>query len=147
MSEADTINVLNRLVAIHNRSLARYLTFASPAWHRGDDKARETLELIAADQEHYVDRFGEMVVDSGGMVDLGEFPIVYTGYHDLSFDWLLTKLIDGQQKIIAAIEGCVEALNLAPLHKAIAEESLGAAKGHLQNLEELQTASTNGAPS
>lgn len=142
MSEATTNHLLNRLIAMHNRSLPAYLTYAAPAWHRGDDAAKETLRSIAADQRDTSERLAAMVTAHHGVVDNGEFPIYYTGYHDLSFDFLLNEIIKEQKEDIVAIEAVVAQLSMAPLAKALAEETLGAAKGHLQSLEELKQASS-----
>lgn len=138
MSSKDTIDVLNRLVQIHHRSLPVYLSYASPSWGQGEELARETLKLIAEDAARTVDRLSEMIMEEGGTVDFGAFPMRFTAYHDLSFDYLLDRLIEGQKQAIAAISQCVQQLALVPLARAVAEESLGAARGHLESLEELK---------
>jgi hypothetical protein len=138
MSSAETIDVLNRLVVIHHRSLAVYLGYASPTWHRGDDRARETLRMIAEDARETVDRLGEMILDEGGTVDYGAFPMRFTAYHDLSFSYLLDRLIELQRKAVNDIAECVDELSHAPMARAMAEDALGAAKGHLESLEELK---------
>lgn len=138
MTEVDTIDILNRLAVVHHRSLAMYLTYAQPAWKRGDEKAKQTLSLIAADERATVDRLSVMIADGDRSARYGAFPMEYTGYHDLSFDFLLGKLIENQQDKILQIEEAVDALSLAPMAKLAAQEALGAAKGHLQSLQELQ---------
>lgn len=140
MSEATTNRLLNRLVAMHNCTLPVYLTYAAPAWHGGEDVAKETMRLMAADQRETAERLAAMITASGGVVDKGEFPIYYTGYHDLSFDFLLTEIIKEQKADIAAIESVVSQLSMVPMANALAQESLGAAKGHLKSLEELKQA-------
>lgn len=135
----STNEVLNRLLFLHSRSLPIYLTYAAPYWHGGDEVSKETLEAIAANQRYMADRVGEMIVEHNGVTEFGEFPMVFTGYHDLGFGFLLNQLIARQKREIAAIEWCVEQLRLAPLAKALAEEALGAAKGHLESLEELRS--------
>ena len=138
MSEVDTIDALNRLAVLHHRSLAMYMSYAQPAWKRNEEKAKQTLALIAADERTTVDRLSTMIADAGHNVRYGAFPMEYTGYHDLSFQFLLGKLIENQQDKILQIQESVELLSLAPRAKAAAEEALGAAKGHLQSLQELQ---------
>lgn len=142
MSSANTIDVLNRLVGIHNRSLPVYLKYAAPAWQRGDDVAREALENISKDHIQTSEELAAMVVEGHGTVNNGVFPIYYTGYHDLGFDFLLGRVILEQKEDIGTIEHCVSELELAPVAKAAAEEALGAAKGHLESLEELLRASS-----
>ncbi|MDP6467493.1 MAG: hypothetical protein QF918_07130 [Pirellulaceae bacterium] len=138
MTDVDTIDVLNRLAVLHHRSLAVYVSYAQPEWKRGEERARQTLELIAADEQMTVDRLSEMISDAGGNVHYGAFPMEYTGYHDLSFDFLLGRLIENQQDKILQIQESLELLSLAPTAKSAVEEALGAAKGHLQSLQELQ---------
>ena len=139
MSEATTSHLLNRLIAMHNCSLPAYLTYAAPAWHRGDEAAKETLRTIAADQRDTAERLAAMVTELNGVVDNGEFPIYYTGYHDLSFDFLLGEIIKEQREDIVEIETVVRQLGLVPLAKALAEETLGTLKGHRDNYRELLT--------
>jgi hypothetical protein len=137
MVSAKTLQVINRLIAIHARSLASYLTYASPTWHRGDEHAKETLESIAEQQREMVDRLGEWVVEHDGMVDYGSYPMVFTAYHDLSFDFLLDKLIACQQQDVAAIEAYASQLD-EMLARELAQESLGEAKAHYDALLELR---------
>lgn len=137
MNAANTNVLLNRLSVIHSRSLPVYLTYAVPFIGANDGQVKEALDHIATDNLRMADRLGELLLANGADVDPGEFPMYFTGYHDLSCDFLLTKMIDRQQRDITVIEDCVSRLNLAPLAKATAEEALGEAKGHLDSLEEL----------
>ena len=138
MTELDTIDVLNRLAVLHHRSLAMYMSYAQPEWKRGEEKAKQTIALIAADERATVDRLSEMIADANRNVRFGAFPMEYTGYHDLAFDFLLGKLIENQSDKILQIQEAVDLLALAPMAKIVVEEALGAAKGHLQSLQELQ---------
>ena len=137
MSSKSTIEVLNRLLVLHTRSLPMYLSCAQPSWIRGDEAAQETLQSIVEDQRALAERIGEMLLEIGP-VNEGAFPTVYTAYHDLSFDFLLDRMIESQRRDIAAIERCIAQLTLVPMAKAIAEEALGAAKAHLEALQELK---------
>ncbi len=85
-----------------------------------------------------VDRIGEMIIEMEGIVSYGEFPMKYTGWHDLSMDFLIGRCIEAQQLDIARIEKCVGWLQGSPRAKVLAEEALGEAKAHLEALEELQ---------
>jgi hypothetical protein len=137
MNSAETTQVLNRLLILHDRSLPRYLGYASPLTHEGGQAARETLDQIVADHQATVDRLGELILDSGGSVSYGEFPLRFASLHDLTFEYLLTRLSEHQRRLIAAISECVEQLRTAPSAQAVALEALGQAKAHLQSLEEL----------
>lgn len=140
MPSPTTIDTLNRLLALHEKSLPMYLGYAAP-WTIGEDTAaREVLGHIVADQKLMVDRIGQAVLDEGGVVVHGRFPLYFTGWHDLSYDFLVKQMIASQKKDIVTIENYIARLDSAPAARALAEESLGAAKGHLESLEELATA-------
>jgi hypothetical protein len=138
MVSAKIQSVLNQLVALHNRSLVSYLSYASPTWHPGDDKAKSALSLITEQQSEIVDRIGEVIVRNGGAVDYGAYPMTFTGLHDLSFAYLLDQLIDRQNETVDAIERCVVELPSDPRAYELAQEALGMAKGHLDSLRELK---------
>jgi hypothetical protein len=137
MLAPDANEILSRVLVVHNRSLPRYLIDAAPWLRPGEERVSETLEQIARDQEQVVDRIGAHLADENKPIDMGEFPMVFTGYHDVSFDFLLPILIDRQERTVAYLQQCVAALAHAPLANALVEETVGLAKGHLDNLREL----------
>ena len=114
-----------------------YLSYAQPAWLQGDGAARDTLQSVVDDQRAMAERLGELISEIGVAYE-GAFPTVFTGYHDLSFDFLLGKIIEYQQRDITAIEQSVGDLVMVPMAKALAEEALGAAKAHLEAWQELK---------
>jgi len=81
---------------------------------------------------------GSLILESNGTVDNGEFPMAFTSLHDLSLAYLLKLMIERQQKFIAVCERLSDALSMAPYAQAAARETVGEAKGHLENLQELQ---------
>jgi hypothetical protein len=134
------IRASNEAIGILNRSLAHYLHSARPFVGFGDprdERIVETLEQIVADQQRLVDRIASLVLEQGGKVDLGEYPMEFTGLHDLSAGYLIKQLIAYQRRDLARLERCVELLRTAPLPRALVEEALGTTKGHLELLEEL----------
>ena len=138
MAASKTIEILNRVLLVHNRSLPQYLHDAAPWLRPNEERCQEALDLIVRDQRQTVDRIGAFIEENGGIWDLGEYPMAFTGYHDVSFDWLLPLMIDRQKKTILYLERCAAELSLAPMAKALVEETVGMAKGHLEALEELQ---------
>ena len=138
MSPPSTTEILNRLLVLHERSLPMYLSYAPPAGLARNPKAKAVLDQIVADQQRTVDRLATVILESNGVIDHGEFPMTFTSLHDLSLSYLLKLLIDRQEKTIAACERLADALNTAPYAQAAAREAVGEAKGHLENLQELQ---------
>jgi hypothetical protein len=137
MSAINSSEVLNRVLAVHNRSLPRYLRDAAPWLKRGAETAVETLEQIARDHEQVVDRMGELLIERSQSIDLGEYPMVFTAYHDVALDFLLPILIDRQQRTVAYLEQCAAQLAGDAMAKALVEETVGMAKAHLDMLREL----------
>jgi len=145
MTKLGTYHALNRLLTILYRSLPLYLDYACPWTYRGDEKAVATLRNIVAGQKQLSTRVAQAVM-ALGPTEIGEFPIEFLDMHDLSLDFLVKKLIEYQKKDIAALEQC--AAELAPDRKAsaLADEALGAARGHLESLEDLASQpASNGA--
>ena len=137
MMSPATNDVLNRLLVIHNRSLANYIVDASPWLRPGEEPAFKALSLIAADLRVTVDRIAHFILDNDGEVETGDYPLHFTRYNDLSLDYLLQEMIQVQVEDIVKIERCVDALSTAPTAKALAQEAHGAALGHLDSLKEL----------
>ena len=139
---ASTIDLLNELLALHCYSLPRYLVNARPWVSRSDSSAVEALALVAADHQRMTDLIGSLILDLGGAIQPGEFPMMYTDMHDLSSEYIVNETLRFQRLEIARIEEIASKLSDQPKPHAIAKEALGAAKGHVQNLSELLSKST-----
>ncbi len=137
MIEPATVQNLNRLLAIVSRSFPQYLQFSRPYVAPGRDHLIEALESIVADQDAIGERISQILLDAHAPLRTGEFPMDYTDKHDLDIDYLVGIAVEFQEQDIASIGQLVEQLQTAPAAKALAEESLGMAKGHLDSLQEL----------
>jgi len=138
MSPPSTTEILNRLLVLHMRSLPMYLGYAPPYELASHLRAKAVLDQIVEDQKRTVDRLGTLILDSSGTIDYGEFPMSFTALHDLSLDYLLNMLIERQQKFIMVCDKLADSLGMAPYAQAAARETVGEAKGHLENLQELK---------
>jgi hypothetical protein len=136
MDKPAIYNALNRLLTILERSLPMYLSYAAPWTRQGDEKAVRALEYIVDEQERLAARVAELVLELGP-VNVGEYPFEFYDMHDLSLDYLLSRLVEFQKKDVAAIERTVDELQSDRRAAAAAEEALGAARGQLETLEEL----------
>ncbi len=130
-------DILNRLLVIHARSLAVYLADAVPWGRPEDEHARDVLVMIAADQLTTVDRLANAIQEQGGVVLKSEFPMEFTGFNDLSIEYLISELVRYQAADVVEIEELVTQLDSDASSRPLAEETLGAAKGHLETLTEL----------
>lgn len=137
MTQIRIHDVLNKLLAIHSRSFAMYLVDAHRWARSGQETILEVLQQIVTDQRVMIDRIARFLLRDGVVPDVGQFPMEFTASNDLSLDFLLRAAIRHQEADIAAIAECVEAVTEAPAARALAEEALGLARGHLENLREL----------
>lgn len=139
--KADTIYWLNRLLAIHCKSFPQYLRWSRPHVPAGRSEELAALEAVALDQDALGDRISRMIVDGDALPRSGEFPMEFTDLHDLDIDYLLRLAVKYQEQDATTIGQLVDRLQTAPSAKAIAEEALGMAKGHLDTLRELTQSS------
>jgi hypothetical protein len=137
MNAPTTNDLLNRLLILHERSLPVYVSYALADQLDATPKFAAVIRQMVEDQRRTVDRIATLILDNIGIVDRGEFPMNFTAYNDVSPKFLLNKIIERQEKTIAAIEKIAEAMATAPYAQAAAREALGEAKGHLENLQEL----------
>jgi hypothetical protein len=136
-SQAKTLDLLNRLLAIVYRSLPMFVHGAAPWTRHGDEKAVSTLEDIVIDQEAMVKRIAELILDRGGVVANSEFPMDYAEFHMLSMDYMLTQVVIFQRRDVAEIDGIVSQLSGDTQAQELAQETLGSEKAHLEALESL----------
>lgn len=136
----DTVRILNQLLAIHGSSLPMYLMSARPHRQYGDERVWEALRNVMEDQQTMIDKLAEYVESHDGTPNHGEFPMDFTGMHDLSMDHILKTVIERQKCEIEWIEHFAGMIESDPTAKALAQEALGAAKAHVQSLEECQSA-------
>ena len=132
-----TNDLLNRVLVLHERSLPVYVSYALADTLDATPKFAAAIRQTVDDQRRTVDRIATIVLDNGGMVDRGEFPMNFTAYNDVSAAFLLKKIIERQEKTIEMLQKIAEMLATAPYAQAAVREALGEAKGHLENLQEL----------
>lgn len=137
MPTSETLQTLNRVLAILERSFPQYLRWARPYIPAGRENFMHTIETIASGQNLLAGRVAQRVSEADGLPDHGEFPIEYTDTHDLDIDYLIAEAIDCTKQDIAELTQCVDALRLAPTAQSLASEALGLTKGHLEQLEKL----------
>ncbi|MGI9429764.1 MAG: hypothetical protein ACR2NM_13970 [Bythopirellula sp.] len=137
MSQPATNHLLNRLLAIVGRSFPQYLQYSRPYIPPGRSNLKETIDSIVDDQQGMVERISQLLYDAERPPRYGEFPMEYTDLHDLDIDYLIGAAIKYQQQDVASISAIADQLQLAPAAQALAEETSGMAKGHLDSLQEL----------
>lgn len=133
----ETVQTLNRLVVAIGRSLPMYLSWAKPNALVGEEAILATLEDIASNQHHMVERIAEFIIDADELVMNGEFPMVFTGFHDLSCNYLVRECVRYQEHLLKTLQTAVGELDMAPSAQSLAQKAAGMAEGHLETLREL----------
>ena len=93
IGKANVIEELNRLLEIEYRSFPMYLADASPWTTQHDESAAGALKNIVADQQAMSQRIGELIINLGGRIEPGEYPMQFTDTHFLSLEYLLKELL------------------------------------------------------
>jgi hypothetical protein len=137
MNDDASIPILNRILAVLNRSLPMYLADADPWTSAGDEQAAKVLARIVEDQRRDVNRLAERIIGKAAHVEPGHWPMEFTDLNFLSLDFLLLELLRHQKQDVAQIERCVALLARDRQARELAEEVLGSEKAHLDALEDL----------
>ncbi len=142
MSRTPLYLLLNQLLGIVGKSFPQYLRYSRPYIPPGREGIWDTIEAIVHDQDVLAERISQLLLDAEAPLRPGEFPMEYTDTHDLSIDYQLKEAIAYQQQDIESIRALIDSLQSYPEAKALAEEALGMAKGHLESLQEMVPAGT-----
>lgn len=146
MLSDDQHRLLNRIAAIHHRSLPTYLTYAKPWVPTGKEEDAHVIDDIAADHHDLVERVLRVLEQDDRPVHLGDFPMDYTDLNDLSLSFILNELKIYERKLLATLEEIVPWTdNEGPAYR-LANVAIGLAVGHLQNLEEIGSQSPSIRP-
>jgi hypothetical protein len=137
IGKTSTAAIMNRVLELHQRSLPMFLTYAAPWVSNQDGKAVQTLRYLVEDQKRLAARIADYMLEGRWRIENGEFPLEFTGLHDVSLEYLWSKLIEAQRRDIGVIQQCIAGLASDPFARALAEEALGSARGHLESLEEV----------
>lgn len=118
-----------------------YLVSAPPHLQLGEERVWETLKHVIDDQQIMMKKLADHVEDLDGTPNRGEFSMDFTGMHDLSLQHMLQSVVERQKCEIEWIEHLSNKLDPGDATaKALGQEALGAAKAHLQSLEECAAA-------
>lgn len=144
MAKVTVNELLNRVMVMHERSLPMYLAYAAPFIGHGDEAASEVLSQIVTDQKYLVEKIGDFLIEHDHAVGHGHWDMNFTSLHDVSLHYLLSEVIRRQKQLVSDLTKYAEKLASFPAPKALVQEALGMAKGHLESLEELSTSAVAG---
>jgi hypothetical protein len=142
MQPKDTNTVLNELLVILHRSLPMYISDATPWVAYGSEQAQQALNRLVADSRESSARISALLAERRHTIELGEFPMTFTGLHDVSLDYLIEHLIVHQKRDLHRIEALSQRLAGDLEGQAVARQVLANVQGHVEALEALQAQPT-----
>jgi hypothetical protein len=105
-----------------------------------DEDAARVLRAVVVDQKNTSRRIAELILDRLGTIRVAPYPMEFTDKNDLSLDFLVREALEGSKADVDKIQQVLFAL---PTNDAaareLAQEALGAAKAHVEELEALAT--------
>lgn len=114
-----------------------YLLSAPPHRQYGDEKAWEAITNVINDQSLMINKLADFVEELGGTPYHGEFSMDFTGMHDLSMDHILQNVVERLQCEVEWMKQLSGQLDVdETTARALVQEAIGAAKGHLDSLDD-----------
>jgi hypothetical protein len=138
MPDAHRNRTLNQALIILHRSLPMYLSHAAPWVAYGNDEAISTLDRIVADGKDGVRRLTELLNERRHTIELGEFPMDFTGLHDVAIDFLVKQLVSHQKHQVDFLESCAQRLAADYEGHSLVEEIANRSRRHLDSLQSLE---------
>lgn len=135
LSHEQMIGHLNRLLVTQRCSLARYLSKSLFWTHQGNEALVKAIFRIADDQKHYAHRLTDAIEERDGRVESAASPMAFTSLHDLSLDYLLTRLIEYQQRDIQVIQQCAAEPGQDDPARNLSDEILKSEREHLELMQ------------
>jgi hypothetical protein len=134
MADQNHSDVLNGLLVRLYRSLLQYGVECCSAWtSSAQAHEQQALEQMAARQRESVARLVDLLTARGLVVDFGNYDD-YSELHYVSLKFLLGKLIENEQQLIAALESGLAALGHDPEATKLVSDVLAAEKDNLTRL-------------
>jgi hypothetical protein len=136
----ESQRVLTRLLQREQYSLANYLRYAPPWVPPGREHAWEEVRRIAEAQCANAVHIGRLLVRRHGYTESGHFPVDFTRYNDVSLDYLLQRLVEHQQSLVADIERALGELGPDEEARRVVRTVLDGERKHLGALRALTPA-------
>jgi hypothetical protein len=103
--------ILNRLFAMLNCSLARYLSYAKPKMRRRYVLVDAVTRRLSREHDSFAAQIAQLIDTRRGTVRSCVFPMEFTHYNDLALEYLAPRLLEQQHLLIASAEECANELS------------------------------------
>jgi hypothetical protein len=132
-----SVEILNRLFAMLDRSLARYLSYARP-WVRRPYLLLDALaRRLSYEHEAFAGNIARLIAARRGIVEPCVFPMDFTHYNDMSLEYLAPKLLEHQHALIDSAEEYAEKLSHDPEANRLVNKLVASLRQYAALLEEL----------
>ena len=128
---------LNDLLIEVVRSLLHYTSEAWPWASAGQHKSRQTIEDLAARQQHHVAAIVDLLVSRRWIIDFGMYPAEFTDLHYVGVDYLLVLLVLNQTTMLETIEKTVDAVRDDAAASELVKRLLDDQRDIVKTLKEL----------
>jgi hypothetical protein len=137
INHKNTVTILNELFAKLDCSLARYLSYARP-WVRRRNMLLDALaRRISHEHEAFAGDIARLISDRRGAVRSCVFPMDFTSYNDLSWEYLAPKLLDDERALVGVAEACAERLKDDPEARRVVDRIIASLRRYADLLAEL----------
>jgi hypothetical protein len=132
-----SVEILNRLFAMLDCSLARYLSYARP-WVRRPYLLLDALaRRLSYEHEAFAGSIARLIAARRGTVKSCVFPVDFTHYNDVSLEYLAPKLLEHQRALIDSATAYAEELSHDPEANRLVNKLLASLRQYAALLEEL----------
>jgi len=136
---------LNEFVVAIGHSLLQYADECWPWVNTTDADAHVVIHRLAALQRQEVATLVELLMQRERIIDFGTFPTDYTDLQFLSLDYLLARIIAGEQILVADLDEAVHACVDDAAAADVLRELLTTQRKILERLESLAKSRVAGA--
>ena len=104
MSDSSQNERLNAVLIRLHRCLLQYVEECWPWSGQGQSGERLAVQGLAREQQHFVGGLVDLLSSRGWPIDFGNYPTDFTDLHYVGLDYLLGRIADDEQTLVAFIE-------------------------------------------
>ena len=146
MAEIQHNSQLNTFVIAIGRSLLQYADECWPWASVSEAEAQSALHRLAALQRQEVAALSELLDQRGQVIDFGGYPTEYTDLHFVSLDFFLSRILSGEQGVVAELDEAVHACIDDPAAVDVLKEVLTTERKIVERLEAIAKSRATSTP-
>ena len=140
MFEQRNNELINELLIAVHRSLLQYSVECWPWTAPGEASEQDAITDMVQEQQIFVHRLVELLLESEFTIDFGGFPTEFTDLHYVALDFMLQEMIKDEEFLIAQLERGHAVVADDVEASSLLAELTAAERRHLTQLRELAAA-------